>query len=198
MRCSSCHAKFRIMTFASGICLRSIGGSEMRLYNVYGSSPKSVISHDGSCLRSCSAAVVPAKPLPTMMYLRTSEFAKRTSTLRDSPDSARGFAVGGRLPTAETPCPMDVRLVQLLASFIAARSHYALARLEFAMRHPADPAPPVIDRLLEPSESALLAQWPNLERQLEAAVAFADPLERADRASASKDGAFRWLRQSLR
>jgi hypothetical protein len=93
---------------------------------------------------------------------------------------------------------MDVRLVQLLASFIAARSHYALARLEFAMRHPADPAPPVIDRLLEPSESALLAQWPNLERQLEAAVAFADPLERADRASASKDGAFRWLRQSLR
>jgi hypothetical protein len=93
---------------------------------------------------------------------------------------------------------MDVRLVQLLASFITARSHYALARLEFAMRHPDDPAPPVIDRLLESSERALFVQWPHLESQLETALEFGGTLERADRASPSPDEACRWLQQSLR
>jgi hypothetical protein len=93
---------------------------------------------------------------------------------------------------------MDVRLVQLLASFIGARSHYALARLEFAMRHCADPAPPVIDRLIEPSERALHAQWPLLESQLETALAFANALERTRRAAGSSDEAYRWLQQSLR
>jgi hypothetical protein len=93
---------------------------------------------------------------------------------------------------------MDVRLVQLLASFITARSHYALARLEFAMRRSADPAPPVIDRLVEPSEGALLAQWPHLESQLERALAFSNALERTHRATPSQDDAYRWLQQSLR
>jgi hypothetical protein len=95
--------------------------------------------------------------------------------------------------------PMDVRLVQLLASFIAARSHYALARLEFAMQHAGDPAPPVIDRLTEPSQRALLVQWPHLESQLQNALEFADSLDRAKRAPpASRNDSYRWLRQSLR
>ncbi|MBV8373141.1 MAG: hypothetical protein JOY69_07750 [Candidatus Eremiobacteraeota bacterium] len=93
---------------------------------------------------------------------------------------------------------MDVRLVQLLASFIAARSHYALARLEFAMRHGEDPAPPIIDRLVEPSERALQTQWPHLETQLESALAFAGSLARAHRFDVGRDTAFRWLQQSLR
>ncbi len=66
------------------------------------------------------------------------------------------------------------------------------------MRRSGEPAPPVIDRLVEPSEAALLEQWPHLERQLEAAVAFAAALERARRAGGSSDDAYRWLQQSLR
>ena len=94
---------------------------------------------------------------------------------------------------------MDVRLVQLLASFIAARSHYALARLEFAMQHSGDPAPPVIDRLTESSQRALLVQWPHLETQLQTALDFADSLERKTRIKpASSDDSYRWLRQTLR
>lgn len=69
---------------------------------------------------------------------------------------------------------MDVRLVQLLGSFSTARNQYALARLEFAIKHPKESAPPVIDRLLEPSERALREEWPKLEEQLGAAVAFGE------------------------
>jgi hypothetical protein len=94
--------------------------------------------------------------------------------------------------------PMDVRLVQLLGSFITARSQYALARLEFAISHPASQAPPVIDRLLEPSERALREDWPELEQQLEAALRFARELDRMQRASLSKDEGYRLLERSLR
>lgn len=94
---------------------------------------------------------------------------------------------------------MDVRLVQLLGSFIAARGQYALARLEFAMHHPADPAPPLIDRLLEPSERALREEWPRREAQLEAALAFARIRERSQRkAAADADESFRRLLRPLR
>ena len=94
--------------------------------------------------------------------------------------------------------PMDVRLVQLLGSFIGARSGYALARLELAMHFPKDPAPPVIDRLDEPSERALREQWPRLEAQLEAALVFAKELERSKRRRIAKDEGYRWLQRSLR
>ena len=47
---------------------------------------------------------------------------------------------------------MEVRLVQLLGSFITTTSDYTLARLEYAMRHPRVVAPPVIDRLPDASE----------------------------------------------
>ncbi|HTX60460.1 MAG TPA: hypothetical protein VMH02_12400 [Verrucomicrobiae bacterium] len=93
---------------------------------------------------------------------------------------------------------MDVRLVQLLGSFIGARSQYALARLEFALHFPRLPAPPVIDRLREPSEKALHEQWPALERQLEAAIDFATRAERSRRKALMKDEGYRWLQRSLR
>jgi hypothetical protein len=93
---------------------------------------------------------------------------------------------------------MDVRLVQLLGSFITARSQYALARLEFAMHFPEKDAPPLIDRLLEPSERALNDEWPHLEAQVEAALAFLRALERSKRPRLAKDEAFRRLAGSVR
>jgi len=76
------------------------------------------------------------------------------------PSSARlpgAKASGG--PVSYAP-DMDVRLVQLLGSFIAARSEYVLARLEFAALHPDCPAPPNIDRLPDASERTLRERWP--------------------------------------
>ncbi|HEY1977885.1 MAG TPA: hypothetical protein VGG89_15135 [Candidatus Baltobacteraceae bacterium] len=93
---------------------------------------------------------------------------------------------------------MDVRLVQLLGSFITARSQYALARLEFAMQHGQDAAPPVIDRLAEPSERALRDEWPNLEAQLEAAVEYVKRIERTRTSRGGRDESFRWLQRSVR
>lgn len=93
---------------------------------------------------------------------------------------------------------MDVRLVQLLGSFIAARNQYALARLEYALRHPADPAPPVIARLGEASERALRDDWPSVEAQLGAGLAFAADLERRRRAGAAEDESSRFVQRSLR
>jgi len=57
---------------------------------------------------------------------------------------------------------MEVRLVQLLGSFITTTSAYTLARLEF-------PVPPVIDRLSDASSATLRADWGCIENQLEAA-----------------------------
>ncbi len=64
---------------------------------------------------------------------------------------------------------MDVRLVQLLGSFIVARSEYVLARLEFAALHPRIPAPPNIDRLPDASERTLRERWPFAASDLAAA-----------------------------
>lgn len=72
---------------------------------------------------------------------------------------------------------MEVRLVQLLGSFITTTSTYALARLEFAMRHPSLPAPPVINRLSAASERSLHAEWEVVEAQLEAAQRFLRDLD---------------------
>jgi hypothetical protein len=93
---------------------------------------------------------------------------------------------------------MDVRLIQLLGSFIGARSQYVLARLEFAMHYPRRPAPPLIDRLLEPSERALREEWPHLELQLDAALAFAKGAEKQRRRTLMKDEGYRWMQRSLR
>ncbi|HVA33350.1 MAG TPA: hypothetical protein VNG31_04320, partial [Candidatus Baltobacteraceae bacterium] len=90
------------------------------------------------------------------------------------------------------------RLVALLGSFITARSQYALARLEFAIHFPDQPSPPVIDRLLEPSERALREEWPHLEEQLELAIAFERRLDRTRRDEMATDEGYRWLQRSLR
>jgi hypothetical protein len=64
---------------------------------------------------------------------------------------------------------MEVRLVQLLASFIRVSGDYALARLEFTMQHPDAQAPPLIERPPDASEDTLRRRWPEIERQLERA-----------------------------
>jgi hypothetical protein len=94
--------------------------------------------------------------------------------------------------------PMDVRLVQLLGSFITARSQYALARLEYAMQHSEDSAPPIIDRLLEPSERALREEWPQLETQLDAALAYLKRVERNRTSRGGTDKSLCWLQRSVR
>jgi len=93
---------------------------------------------------------------------------------------------------------MDVRLVQLLGSLITARSQYALARLEYAMKHGGEAAPPVIDRLLEPSERALREEWPHLETQLESAIEFLRAIERKRTTRGGKDESFLLLQRAVR
>lgn len=72
--------------------------------------------------------------------------------------------------------PLEVRLVQLLGSFIATGAEYALARLEFALCHVDVPAPPTIARPPDASEETLRTVWPRIERDLEAAMAYAKHL----------------------
>jgi hypothetical protein len=93
---------------------------------------------------------------------------------------------------------MDVRLVQLLGSFINARGAYALARLECAM-HDADlPAPPIIGRLTDASEQTLRQEWPVIERQLDAALAYEKHLARGIGRRWGEDPAYRAFDQALR
>lgn len=93
---------------------------------------------------------------------------------------------------------MDVRLVQLLGSFITARSEYALVRLECAMHDPARPAPPVIDRLSDASERALRDEWPAIERQLDAALTYGKHLARSTGKRWSEDATYRAFDRALR
>jgi hypothetical protein len=94
--------------------------------------------------------------------------------------------------------PMDVRLEQLVSSFQDAYRRYALARLEYALEHPAKPAPPLVDPFLEGSDAGLRAQAPEIEMQLDSALAFAARLERARRRKRTTDRAFRSYAQALR
>ncbi|MHB8147731.1 MAG: hypothetical protein ACYDGM_10800 [Vulcanimicrobiaceae bacterium] len=89
-------------------------------------------------------------------------------------------------------------MVQLLGSFIGARNQYTLIRLEFAMKHGGVPAPPSIARLAEPSERALHEDWPAIEEQLEAALAYAKRLERERGKKFVDDPATQWLLRSVR
>jgi hypothetical protein len=93
---------------------------------------------------------------------------------------------------------MDVRLVQLLASFIRARGEYALARLECAMQDERAAAPPIIDRLTDASETTLREEWPLVERQLDAALAYAKLLSRTRSELYREDAGFRALDRTLR
>ena len=91
---------------------------------------------------------------------------------------------------------MEVRLVQLLASFIRVSAEYALARLEFAMQHPQIESPPIIDRPPDASEETLRTRWPDIEEQLEHARAFAKQLGRPG-SSLEQEDAAGWLRRTV-
>jgi hypothetical protein len=93
---------------------------------------------------------------------------------------------------------MDVRLVQLLGSFIRARGEYALARLECAMIDDATPPPPIIDRLPDASETTLRVQWPIVERQLDEAVQYGKALARSKSRTYQREPGYRALERSLR
>jgi hypothetical protein len=96
-------------------------------------------------------------------------------------------------------------LVQLLSTFVEATGAYALARLEFAMRHPRIPAPPVISWSTEPSPESddpapktLRAEWEAVERQLEVARRYLGALEDRRGKRASYDPNYSRLRRSIR
>lgn len=93
---------------------------------------------------------------------------------------------------------MDVRLVQLLGSFIVARSEYVLARLEFAAYHADLAAPGNIDRLPDASEATLHEVWPKIETQVADAVLAMRKLARAHRAYLDDDVQFTRLGEVLR
>jgi hypothetical protein len=92
---------------------------------------------------------------------------------------------------------VDVRLVQLLTSFIAARSEYALLRLEFALEHPKLPAPPVIESLPDASEETLRTAWPRLEDRLDAALGYVKRWARDDGSTGGSDDGFGALERRL-
>lgn len=93
---------------------------------------------------------------------------------------------------------MEVRLVQLLASFIRVGAEYSLARLEFAMAHPEAAAPPIIDRLPDASEETLRSVWPGIEAQLEAACAYVKQLPGGGGSQSQEDAAGGWLRRTVK
>lgn len=93
---------------------------------------------------------------------------------------------------------MEVRLVQLLGSFITTTSAYTLARLDYAMQHPELPAPPLIDRLSDASESTLSAEWAKVERQLELARRYVKDHDDARGKRAVYDKTFGWLQSTTR
>lgn len=93
---------------------------------------------------------------------------------------------------------MEVRLVQLLASFIRVSCEYSLARLEYAMSHPHAPAPPVIDRLPDASEASLRTVWPRIEEQLDAAYAYAKQLPDRRGNGGQGDAAAGWLQRTVK
>ncbi len=91
---------------------------------------------------------------------------------------------------------MEVRLVQLLASFIRVSGDYALARLEFTMQRPDAQAPPLIERPPDASEHTLRLYWPGIEQQLEQARSFAKHLPPSEGTDSQDGRAAAWLRRT--
>jgi hypothetical protein len=98
----------------------------------------------------------------------------------------------------ESESPMEVRLVQLLGSVITTTCSYALARLEFAMKHRDLPAPPLIDRLPDASAESLAARWAEFERQLDDARRFLRRIDDARNKRAVYDPSYAWLLRTTR
>jgi hypothetical protein len=93
---------------------------------------------------------------------------------------------------------MEARLAQLLGSIISTTTAYALARLEFALRHSDLPSPPLIDRLSDASAATLQEQWTQIERQLDEARAFLSRHDDRRRKRAVYDASFAWLQRTTR
>jgi len=97
-----------------------------------------------------------------------------------------------------TVVTMEVRLVQLLGSFISTTSAYTLARLEYAMRHPESAPPPLIDRLPDASEETLRTEWDRVERQLDRARRYLKEHDDSRGKRAVYDQSFGWLQRTTR
>ena len=93
---------------------------------------------------------------------------------------------------------MDQRIVRALSSFITRSSDYSLARLEFAMQYPGQPAPPILGRLPDASEQTLRDHWETLDRQLDDIMAFLRSLDDAEGRIARGDATFAWLTRIIR
>ncbi len=93
---------------------------------------------------------------------------------------------------------MDVRLVQLLGSFITGTSNYALARLETAMAFSTREAPPVLRRLPDASEDTLRTRWDGVEDDLAAVARWLKQFEATADSTARSDPAYLWLRRTAR
>ena len=93
---------------------------------------------------------------------------------------------------------MDEKFVRALSSFITRSSDYSLARLEFATQNPQLPAPPILDRLPDASEATLRDRWEQLERQLDAIMAFLGRFDDAEGRIVREDATFRWLARTAR
>ncbi len=91
---------------------------------------------------------------------------------------------------------VEVRLVQLLGSFITTTSAYVLARLEYALRHPEDAAPPLIARLPDASQATLQTFWDAAEQQLESACRYVKVREGAR--ERAHDASFVHLQRTVR
>ncbi len=87
--------------------------------------------------------------------------------------------------------------MQLLASFIRVSGDYALARLEFALRHPQAPAPPIIERPPDASEQTLRTRWPEIEVQLEQARAYAKQFGAREGRDEQEDTATGWMQRTI-
>jgi len=92
---------------------------------------------------------------------------------------------------------MEVRLVQLLGSFIRVSADYALARLEFAMTHPDAAAPPIIERPPDASEQTLRTLWPHIEEQLDEARVYTKQFGGRRSSQTKEDLAAGWLRRTV-
>jgi len=63
---------------------------------------------------------------------------------------------------------MEERLARLLASYSSTTSKYVLARLEFALKHPRMPAPPLLARPVKATQNPAEIAWDDVERDLDA------------------------------
>lgn len=93
---------------------------------------------------------------------------------------------------------MDVRLIQLLTSYIETAGVYTLARLDLATSQPQAALPPPLPRPSTASETALRDEWPAAECALEAAVAY---LRRAGHGQVRVDrthAAYGWVERCVR